>query len=127
VTTLGNYGQNLVSSGDLVTLSDGTIYATAIDQTCVANSPSPCADLLVGLDPTTYSANLVGSIEDASGNPFQGIWGLGYWAGVLYGFDSTGDVLTIDPITGQATLVSGGDGGVPWYGAGTTPLAPTVP
>ena len=33
VSTVGNYGNGLFSSGDLVALSNGVIYATATDNT----------------------------------------------------------------------------------------------
>jgi hypothetical protein len=113
VNQVGTYGGNLGSSGDIVALSTGTIYATAIDS-------SSTSDILVTLDPTTFKATRVGPITG-----YSQIYGLGYWAGVLYGFDSNGDVLTINPATGAATVAIS-NSGLSWYGAGTTPLAPTT-
>jgi hypothetical protein len=112
VTTVGSYGNGLTSSGDLVALSSGVIYATANDFTSGS-------DVLVTVDPTNgYAATVIGPTG------FSQIYGLAYWAGVIYGFDSVGHVITISPATGVGTQV--GTNSSPWYGAGTTPRAPIV-
>lgn len=118
VSTVGNYGSlsgtQLYSSGDLVALSNGVIYATATDNS--GNNP----DVLVTVDPTnSYAATVVGSTG------YYGIYGLAYWAGVVYGFDDEGDSLSIDPTTGIATLISNNSAFM-WFGAGTTPNAPVI-
>ena len=113
-SSLGNYGSNLGSSGDAVALSNGQIYATAIDITGQISD-----DILVTLDPNNgFAATPVGTIQG-----FQHIYGLGYWAGVLYGFDDQGDVLKIDPSNASAVVAI--NNSFEWYGAGTTPQAPT--
>lgn len=115
VTVLGHYGGNLGSSGDVVALSNGEIYATALDL-----SGNTTSDILVTLNPGTFAATVVGTISG-----YDEIYGLGYWAGVLYGFDGAGQVLKIDPSNGSAT-VAFSNPSLQWYGAGTTPLAPTT-
>jgi len=118
VSDAGHFGTNLGCSGDIVALSDGTVYATAK----ILDGGSNATDVLVTLDPSNgYFATRVSSQSTG----YHGVFGLGYWAGELYGFDRNGNVLTIDPVTGVATLLHA----VPntqFYGAGTTPLAPIV-
>lgn len=117
VADAGRFGTNLGCSGDLVSLSNGTVYATAK----VLNDGG-VNDLLVTLDPsrgyfaTPVSTNTLG---------YKGIFGLGYWAGTLYGFDKNGHTLAIDPVQGTSTVLHTNTG-VVFYGAGTTPLAPVV-
>jgi len=111
--SLGNYGSSLGSSGDVVALSNGQIYATALDTT-----GQIADDILVTLDPNTFTATPVGTIQG-----YSHIYGLGYWAGVLYGFDDHGDVLKIDPSNASAVVAI--NNSFEWYGAGTTPQAPT--
>jgi hypothetical protein len=113
-THVGDYGGTLVSSGDLVVLSTGVIYATARDALATGS------DLLVTLDPgNRYAATVVGPLTG-----FTQIYGLGFWGGVLYGFDGAGDVLSIDPATAAVTVIASTSQS--WYGAGTTPLAPST-
>ena len=115
VTNVGSYGQNLGSSGDLVVLSNGTIYATAKD---TRTTPIYTSDLLVTLDPANgYHASIVGELTG-----YTHIYGLGFWAGILYGFDDLGNVLQINPGTASVSVIA--NRGAAWYGAGTTPAAP---
>ncbi len=114
VTTVGSYGNGYGCSGDIVANANGTIYSTA-----VTNPPNTSTDMLVTLDPNNnYAATVIGDIG------YVGVFGLGYWAGVLYGFDQSGNVLTIDPSTGAGT-VQITNSGIVWHGGATTPEAPT--
>lgn len=119
VTTIGDYGGTLGSSGDLVALSNGDIFATATD------SANTTADYLVSLNPLAgYAATRIGRITSRTGSVLHTqIYGLGYWAGTLYGFKGNGDVIGIDPTNGFATVVDQFPG-TAWYGAGATPKAP---
>jgi hypothetical protein len=114
VTQVGSYGTGLGSSGDLVVVYDPNtaqdlIYATVVG---ITNG-----DMLIRVDPNNnFTGTIIGNIG------YSEIYGLGYWAGTLYGFDSSGDVLQIDPNTAAATLLT--NDGNDWYGAGTTPHAP---
>jgi hypothetical protein len=112
-TVVGNYGGNLGSSGDLVALQNGTLYATAYDSSGVITD-----DILVKLDATTYAATVVGTLTG-----YRHIYGLGFWGGRLSGFDDQGEILQIDPASAQVTVI-GAATGTPWFGAGSTPLAP---
>jgi len=108
---VGSFANGYGSSGDFVALSDGRIFATAVSAS--AN------DVLVEIGQSGGQYSQVVVKGDVG---FSGVYGLGFWAGTLYGFDSDGDVLQIDPATGAATLK--GNIGQRWYGAGTTPSAP---
>lgn len=118
LTPAGSFGGTLACSGDLVAINDtaGTIYASAVDTTCTT-----CNDQLVTLDPRTYQAHVVGDLGHRS------VYGLGYWAGKLYGFTHAGYTLEIDPKTGASTVIqSPGASVVKFSGGATTPLAPVV-
>lgn len=121
VELIGSYGSGLKSSGDLVAIKDGTLYG-ASDEGSGASKEN---NLLIRVDPKTGQARVVGAI----GHGY--VWGLAYWAGVIYGFTAeptnpgTGKLLRIDPDTGKGTLLVE----YPYYpyqfwGAAVTPMAP---
>jgi hypothetical protein len=118
---IGSYGMSgsnkIASSGDLIGVRDLGIYAT-VD---VGNQQTN--DYLAKIDPATWQATLIGS-----GTGFAKIFGLGFWAGTIYGFvdggDNAGKMITIDSTTGVGTLVNSGT--VEWYGAGVTTDAPII-
>ena len=116
---VGSFGNNLKCSGDIVAVSNGTsdvIFASA-----KPISGSSSTDQLVILDATHgYQATVVGDIGSTS------VFGLGFWGGKLYGFDSGGETLEIDPATGQGTVLHSSSPVLKFYGAGTTPLAPVL-
>jgi len=109
VTVIGNMGGSFTSSGDLVAIVGfGTV------QTTVGST----SDVLARLAPTTFAATAVG----ATGH--TGIFGLAFWKGKVFGFSEGGELLTIDPNTGAATVVQ--RGGPAWWGAGVTTVAPVL-
>ncbi len=77
-------------------------------------------DYLASINPQTWAATV-----SANDTGFQNIYGLGFWAGSIFGFDDAGDVLEINPATGKATMM-GNDSAVQWWGAGVTTNAPIV-
>lgn len=93
------------TSGDVVGLPDGQLYWTVRGQ---------AGDGVVRLNPddgnTTY-------LNEATINK---IFGLGYADGNLYGFSSTGFVVTINPANGEVTDQQILDGN--WWGATTNPV-----
>jgi hypothetical protein len=110
-------GQALVSwpstdqfetSGDVVGLPDGHLYWT------VRGADPGDADRVVRIDP---SSGMTAVIGDAS---VTSIFGLGYAEGVLYGFTSGGEVVTLDPQSGEVIAVQTLSGR--WYGATTNPV-----
>ena len=94
------------TSGDLVGLPDGYLYWTVRGQQ---------RDELVRVDPLSGQTSWIGSIG------FSEIFGLGYDEGVLYGFNSFGETLSIEPATGEAEILVS-DSGISWYGATTNPV-----
>ena len=110
-------GQPLVSwpstdqyatSGDVVGLPDGFLYWT------VRGAAQGDADRVVRIDPAAGTTAIIGDASVTS------IFGLGYAEGVLYGFTSGGEVVTLDPLSGAVIAVKMLDGR--WYGATTNPV-----
>jgi sugar lactone lactonase YvrE len=119
VEEIGSYGQGQGSSGDLVAIRDGTLYGASQKGLGASKENNN----LIRVDPSTGAAARIGPI----GHGY--VWGLAYWAGVIYGFTSErnnrGKLLRIDPQTGKGTLLLE----APYYpyqfwGAAVTPLAP---
>jgi hypothetical protein len=108
---VGSYGGSYGSSGDLVYVRGAGIFATA-------THPSYGSDVLVSVHAPSGQATLIGETG------FDSIWGLAYWGGLLFGFTDGGEFLTIDPDTGQGTLVE--STGNSFWGAGVTTTAPIV-
>lgn len=123
-TLLGNYGtisgKQIRSSGDLFGVRDFGIFAT-VD---VQDDPTGL-DYLARIDPTTWQATLIGE-----GTGFDKIFGLGFWAGKIYGFvddgpeAGSGKLVEIDPVTGDA--ISRKTGNLRWFGAAVATDAPVI-
>lgn len=119
---LGSYGSGaggkIVSSGDIFGVRGLGIYATV-------NVGSASSDFLATIDPTTWAATPIGT----TGTGFKNIFGLGFWAGTIYGFvddktNHTGAIISIDATTGVGTQLGGNT--VEWFGAGVTTDAPIL-
>ncbi len=108
VELVGSYGGSMGSSGDVVYIRDGGTFATV-------NHPNFATDVLVSVDPDGGAATVIGETG------FDGIWGIAYWDGQVFGFTQSGQFLLIDIATGQGTLVETSD--VSFWGAGVTTLA----
>lgn len=109
------------SSGDIVSLiRDGNRTYVTIKRVTGATN-----DLLAEIDPAN------GRIKQVLGSTSETeIYGLGYWGGKGYGFTSSGRLVEIDMNNGASSLVltlTGDAGAIPWFGAGVTTDAPTVP
>ena len=119
VTKVGSFGGTLSCSGDIVGINDAnqTIYASAYDSNC---SGGHCTDKLVTLSSSSnYAASVIGDLG------YSRVYGLGYWAGTLYGFTYAGQTLQIDPTSAASTLINTVSGAT-FSGGATTPLAPVV-
>jgi hypothetical protein len=95
------------TSGDLVGLPDGFLYWTVVGENG--------GDELVKLDPHTGMTQWIGQIGHG------GLYGLGYAKDELFGFSSSGKIVTISPQEAKATL-RGDVGNVSWWGATTNPV-----
>jgi hypothetical protein len=115
-TMIGSYGSaaggKIVSSGDLIGVRNLGIYATV-------NVGSAANDYLAKIDPATWAATPLGT-----GTGFKNIFGLGFWAGTIYGFTMSGQMITIDINSGAGTMASSGT--QQWFGAGVTTDAPII-
>ena len=99
VNKVAKLSGGLAISGDIVSVGDGTMYATAYrlsDQ----NGGTMNNNLLIKIDPATGSTTVIGSTG------YKNLFGVSYALGQVFGFthDQSGDVVTIDPKTGQGAL-----------------------
>jgi len=116
-TMIGSYGSDssgnkIISSGDLIGVRNLGIYATV-------NVGKQTGDYLAQIDPATWKATPIGT-----GTNFSDIFGLGFWAGTVFGFTDKGQMITIDIHTGVGTMVNSGS--QQWFGAGVTTDAPVI-
>ena len=115
ITTVGSL-TGYVSSGDIVSVTGGGSFLTVTGSGCTTG------DCLLQIDPTTGDM-----LQNYGALTHSAVYGLGYWAGALYGFDEGGDLFQILGSNGDGGLLSSDltqDGGVPWWGAGSTTAAP---
>ncbi|MBL8603045.1 MAG: hypothetical protein JNK72_14065 [Myxococcales bacterium] len=110
-TQLGDYGANLGSSGDVVSIESGGTFATVLDDDGI--------EQLARINALTGRATLIGPTGQGD------IWGIGYWRQRLFGFTRSGNFVTLDLNNGHATVLSRSNES--WWGAGVTTLAPTAP
>ncbi|MFO0613522.1 MAG: hypothetical protein U0414_13075 [Polyangiaceae bacterium] len=119
VSPIGSpWGNGLISSGDIVSVKDGptflTVYST--NNTC----PTDC---LVEVDPKTGQM-----IKNWGPLGYNEVFGIAFWAGSVYGFDSAGDLFEVKFDNGVlSTSAVNAPTGVGWYGAGSTTSAPPIP
>jgi hypothetical protein len=126
VTPIGTLGSNMALSGDLVGLSDGTVYGTAYDK---GDSATQKSNLLVELDPATGSMK-----TNIGATTFPKLFGVAYALGQVFAFthDGSGDVITVDPKTGAGTLFNSfmdpsTQKGISFAGAGVNSMVPPIP
>jgi hypothetical protein len=103
-TPVGGYGPDFTSSGDVFSILGVGTYA-AIDPTEGGD------DSIVEVDPATGA--ILSTIVTV---PYTSIWGIAGWDDQIFAFDETGDVLAVDPATGDWSVVL--SDGTPWWGAG---------
>jgi hypothetical protein len=108
---IGNYGGGLTSSGDIVSVQNFGTVATVKNGTATV-------DFLASVDTLSGKATIIGSTGVSD------IWGLGFWKNKVFGFTSGGSFVLLDPKTGLASVVQ--TGGVSWWGAGVTTIAPVI-
>ncbi len=108
---IGNFGNGIGSSGDVVGVFQLGTLATAIRDDWAS-------DHLVRIDPNT------GEATDVADTGVAHIWGLGFWQNRLFGFAESGEFVVIDATTGETELVE--QTGIEWWGAAVTTAAPVI-
>ena len=108
-TLIGTVPGDWIFAGDTVGLPDGLLY-NLMAQTDPNNPTS-----LLTVDTDTLATNVLGATGTGA------MFGLAFHAqnGLVYGFTEAGDIYTIDPLSGVATLAS--STGIPFWGATTNP------
>jgi hypothetical protein len=112
------------SSGDIISMIRNGNKAYLTVRTIDASDGSG-NDYLAEIDPTTGRIKaILGDIGK------KNLYGVGQWAGTVYGFNETGDIIQINMTNASAktimTLTEDG-AAVAWFGAGMTTDAPTKP
>lgn len=102
---IGAMGGNYNSSGDCVVNKGDQLFMT---------SSGAGPDLLVRIDGTNAAATTAGSTG------YDQIYGLTFGWGKLFGMTGRGQLLSINPLNGQATLLHTFQG-KSWYGAASSP------
>jgi hypothetical protein len=114
-TSIGDYGGNWKSSGDLVSVEGLGTFATINTGGTLLNDKLAKVDFAAG-----GTVTVVGTDTGV-----KSIWGVGFWKGKIFGFTSDNKFVLIDPLTGVATPQS--TSAVSWWGAGVTTEAPVIP
>jgi hypothetical protein len=119
MTAVGSLGTTYTSSGDIVSVIGGGTYLTVTGGSdCTAN------DCLVEVDPSTGAlVTNYGSVQHTA------VYGLAFWAGNVYGFDSGGDLFRVGfPDAGGLAVttipIPNQPLGLSFNGAGSTTAAP---
>jgi hypothetical protein len=114
-------GKTWYSSGDIVSVKGGKTYLTGKPD---SSSLYTGTDTLLEVDPKTGAALAI--VGDTG---FTKLWGIGFWAGTVYGFSAAGQLCAIDTTTGKGTAIPlpTVPSGLAWWGAGTTTVAPLTP
>jgi hypothetical protein len=123
MTKIGSLNPNTTgtiwySSGDVVSVKGGKTYLTGKPDSSTLYAGT---DTLLEVDPKTGVA-----LEIVGDTGFTKLWGIGFWAGTVYGFSATGQLCAIDTTTGKGTAIPlpTVPPGLAWWGAGTTTVAP---
>lgn len=100
VTSIGTLSGGYALSGDLVAVSDGTMYGTVYRLGDASGSGTQANNLLARIAPATGAVTIIGSTG------YPKLFGVAYQLGQVFGFthDGSGEVVTIDPHTGVGTL-----------------------
>lgn len=108
------------SSGDIVSVIGGGTYLTIKG---TGSAYGTCADCLVEVDPKT--GNVVKKLTSLK---FGSVFGLAFWAGVTYGFTSSGQLFSVDlkTVTTTEITIPQKPAGLKFWGAGSTTCAPPV-
>ncbi|HGG57886.1 MAG TPA: hypothetical protein ENK31_08845 [Nannocystis exedens] len=109
---MGQYGPGYSSSGDVFSIANvGTYGATN-------KSGVQGADVIVEADPT--NGMVIKDIAVLQG--YAGVFGLAGWEGKIFAFNSGGQVILVDPMSGDYEVVKTTSNS--WWGAGVYSVLP---
>ena len=108
---LGTYGNNYTSAGDSFSIDTVGTFAAV-------NKGGAPGTVIVTVDP--LNGKVTGELATLNG--YFSVYGLAGWEGLILAFDSSGNVLKVDPITKVVTPL--GNKGVSWWGAGVGTILP---
>lgn len=118
IMSVGTLGGGLSSSGDIVSVKDGGTYLTV--------NGSGCNDCIVEVDPKTGAL-----VKNYGSVGHNAVFGLAYWGGSAYGFSNAGKLFEIlfmgNTVTTQLINVPSVPGGLQFWGAGSSTIAPVNP
>lgn len=120
-TFLGQYPEGWSSSGDIVSIAGLGTFATLRREDF---SSDVLARILFASDGTS-TVTVVGAVRDGS-QDFTQLFGLGFWGRNMFGFSNSGQLIRIDPETGEGEVVSTETGAGQFWGAGVTTQAPVL-
>jgi len=112
VTNVGALTGGYVSSGDIVSVTNGGTFLTV--------NGNGCGDCLLQVNPTTGDMiQNYGTINHAA------VYGIAFWAGTVYGFDDAGELFSIT-WSGSSIVTTNipTTPGLEFWGAGSTTSAP---
>jgi len=109
---LGTYGAGYTSAGDAFSIEGVGTFA-AVHKAGLAGG-----NVIVTVDPT--NGKVTGELAQTKG--YSSVFGLAGWEGLILAFDSSGQVIKIDPVTKVVTNL--GNKGVAWWGAGVGTVIP---
>ena len=120
-------GSGMALAGDLVAVSDGTVYGTAYKLSDGTNMGTQASNVLVKIDLSN------GSVTQVGPTGYPKLFGTSFASGQVFGFthDGTGKVVTIDPTTGASTLFAtftdpSTHQPISFAGAGVNSLVPVI-
>lgn len=116
--TIGALNGGYTSSGDVVSVIGGGTYLTVI------GGPENCGDCIIEVDPKTGAF-----IKNIGPLGHSAVYGLAFWGGAAYGFDSFGELFQIDLTNGSTVNIAipGAPPNLSFYGAGSSTSAPVDP
>ncbi len=114
LTLLGTYDSGYTSSGDAYSVKGVGTYAAV-------NKTGESSDVIVEVDPT--NGTVLSEIGVTTG--YTSLYGLAGTADIIFGFDAGGDIISINPSTGETNLIVSTSHS--WWGAGVTTGVTSVP
>jgi len=109
---IGQYGGGLTSSGDAFSIQGTGTFGSV-------NKNGENGDVIVESDPTT--GMVLEELVVASG--YTSLWGMAGWQGTIFGFNSGGEIIQVDP-NNPDQVVEVADTPHAWWGAGVYSILP---